>query len=367
MNVLFLAPNVHRSCGRSQHVLALMSELTGHGHACVLGSNGGTLLEQFAAAEIRCEILPIDPEKKTFGNVWKTVRELRRVVRDHGIDLVHSHHRWPELIASFSARAMGLPTVSTCHNLRIGKRFLSYRSDKIIAVSEAVRTLLINHFHVEEGRIKLIPQAPRIIPKPSRGEIRHFEEEYGIQATDRVVVGVGRFHREKGFDLLVKAALLHKDPELRIRWVLVGNGGELDSLEREIAAHGVDVMIVDALENMGVVYARADVLVVPSRDDAMPLVPLEASAFAVPVVASAVGGLPELIRDGVTGKLVPPEEPARLLQAVVDLLADQRLASDCGENLRRLVETKYNLRDMVSSTEDLYASFLKGWRHLSWN
>lgn len=359
MNVLFLTPNVDRSCGRSQHVLALMSELAGRGHSCVLGTNGGTLLEKFPERGICCEMLPIDPEKKSPGSFWTTLRKLKQIVRDHNIGIIHSHHRWPELIASYSARCgMRVRTVSTCHNLRRGKVFLSYRSDSIIAVSEAVRELLVGRFHVDESRVVSIHQAARPVPTPDEREIRRFEEEHGIQAADCVVAGVGRFHREKGFDVMVKAAMLQRDGDPGIRWLLAGNGEERVALEREIEARDLDVTIVDAIENIGVVYARADVLVVPSRDDAMPLVPLEAARFALPVVATSVGGLPETISNNVTGKLVPPERPDELLRAVVELLTDRHLAADCGRNLKKMVEREYSLADMVSRTEELYRSLL---------
>jgi glycosyltransferase involved in cell wall biosynthesis len=362
MNLLFLTPNVQRSCGRSQHVLALMSELTARGHACVLGTNGGSLLPQFQHAGIRCECLPIDPQRKNPGDAWRTVQALKRIAGGGRMDLVHSHHRWPELLASFALRPLGVPTVSTCHNLRQGRIFLSYRSDRIIAVSEAVRALLTSRFRVPGDRVLLIHQAPRPIPRPTVGEIARFEQEHGIQTGDRVVSCVGRFHREKGFDVMVKAALLHGDHNLPVRWLLVGHGDERPALERAIATGGGDIQIVDAVENMGVVYARTNVLVVPSRDDAMPLVPLEAAAFAVPVVATSVGGLPEVIRDGVTGRLVPPERPELLLRAVIELLTDRRLAAACGANLRTLVESEHSLADMVAKTEDLYASLLSGRR-----
>jgi glycosyltransferase involved in cell wall biosynthesis len=155
----------------------------------------------------------------------------------------------------------------------------------------------------------------------------------GVAAEAYLVVGFGRLVPIKGFDLLVEAL-----PSLRAgvpsaRLLLVGDGPERATLEQRAAALGV----ADRLHVTGVVadvvtpLAAADVLAAPSRNEGMGRALVEAMALGVPVVGAAVGGIPAVVVDGECGRLVPPEDPAALARALVELGCDEPLRRKLGE------------------------------------
>jgi glycosyltransferase involved in cell wall biosynthesis len=164
---------------------------------------------------------------------------------------------------------------------------------------------------------------------PSRGEARR---ALGLDAGAFVVTGVGRLVPVKGFDLLVDAlpALVAAVPETHV--VLIGDGPERAALERRAADLGVGerLHLLGARTDVARCLSATDVLAAPSRNEGMGRVLVEAMALGIPVVAAAVGGIPDVIVDGECGRLVPPDDAAALAAALADLGRDRALASALG-------------------------------------
>lgn len=358
VNILFLTCGFDIACGRSRHVYTLITELTRRGHLCVLGTDGGPLLSPYLKRKLPYTHLPLNPEHKSLAHTLKTARRLIRFAGKYKIDIVHAHHRWPELIACLVSRVGNYRTVSTCHNFRQGRPRFSYRSERVIAVSRALASFLASEFGVPPHKLCTVPQAPRRVAAPSFEDLADFDVRHGVKKGERVAVCVGRFHREKGMDVVLSAAAMARSRSLPVRWFLVGSGEEEASLKAAVTAQQLNVTVLPDMESVGLIYTRADVLLVPSRQEAMPLVPLEAAAFRVPVVAAAVGGLPEVIRHNVTGKLVPPDDPLALLEATVDYLSHPDSADRCARNLQDFVRKHHSVDRMVSETESVYRALM---------
>ncbi|OLT55333.1 glycosyltransferase family 4 protein [Cellulosimicrobium sp. CUA-896] len=176
--------------------------------------------------------------------------------------------------------------------------------------------------------------------------------------SDPVVLAVGRIEHVKGFDLLVDAFATSALRD-RARLVVVGDGGEAASLRRRVAAQGLEdrVELPGRLEPAEVAarMAAADVVVVPSRADAAPLVVLEGWRSGRPVVATVRGGPPEIVTDGVDGVLVDPQDTPALAGAVLGLLDDRERADRIGAAGRRRVED-FTWERVVDRYEELYAA-----------
>jgi glycosyltransferase involved in cell wall biosynthesis len=179
----------------------------------------------------------------------------------------------------------------------------------------------------------------------------------GPTAREPVVVAVGRIEHVKGFDLLVDAFATSTLRD-RARLVVVGDGSEAGALRRRVAAAGLEgrVEMPGRLDPSEVAarLASADVVVVPSRADAAPLVVLEAWRSGRPLVATVRGGPPEIVTDGVDGVLVDPQDTAALAAAVLGLLDDPERAARIGAAGRRRVED-FTWERVVDRYEDLYA------------
>jgi glycosyltransferase involved in cell wall biosynthesis len=174
-----------------------------------------------------------------------------------------------------------------------------------------------------------VPIARLRAEAPSRDEARH---ALGLPPDAYVIVAVGRLVPVKGFDVLIDAlpAVAAAVPELRV--ALVGDGPERDVLEQRVAALGIAdrVQFAGAQRDVARYVAAADVLAAPSRNEGMGRALVEAMALGVPVVASAVGGIPDVVTDGHDGWLVPAGDPAALALALAELGSDPARAAKLG-------------------------------------
>ena len=283
-------------------------------------------------------------------------------------DVVHNHMYRAEIVGTKAAIALGEAghrrpwVISTVHSSRIRSdedqdqlRRLTSSIDHLIVVSNSIDRKV-----VEEGRTA----APRsmIYNGVDLDRYDHQEpcctlrEEYGMEPWSPIVGVVGRLELEKGHPTLLEAwpHVLRSVPDAYL--IVVGEGSRLDALH-DIAR---DMKILHRVvftgrrDDIPAVTAAFDVAVLPSYREAQGLTILEAMALSRPVVASNVGGIPEMIQDGVNGLLVPPHDPPALAAAIVRLLQDHPLADMLGRAGHDLVHDRFCVQLMVKAVQDLY-------------
>jgi glycosyltransferase involved in cell wall biosynthesis len=206
-------------------------------------------------------------------------------------------------------------------------------------------------------------------------------EEYGFEAGSPMVGVVARLEPEKGHPTLLEAwpLVLERVPAARL--LIVGDGSRREALEDQAEALGLlgepcagdacvgtrharpgaGVVFTGRRDDVPAVTAALDVAVLPSYREAQGLVILEAMALSRPVVASNVGGIPEMIEDGVTGLLVPPHDPAALAGAIVRLLTDHPLADTIARAGRAQVHERFCVERMVSALQEVYEEGAAVW------
>jgi glycosyltransferase involved in cell wall biosynthesis len=181
-------------------------------------------------------------------------------------------------------------------------------------------------------------------------------EEYGMEPDSPIVGVVGRLELEKGHPTLLEAwpLVLRSVPKAYL--LIVGEGSRLDALHQIVRDHGIErhVVFTGRRDDIPAVTAAFDVAVLPSYREAQGLTILEAMALSRPVVASNVGGIPEMIEDGVTGLLVPPHDPPALAGAIVRLLTDHQLADMIGRAGHDMTHDRFCVQLMVNAIQELY-------------
>lgn len=186
------------------------------------------------------------------------------------------------------------------------------------------------------------------------GDVRELRERHGIAEGERVVLAVGRLSHEKGHADLVAAAgqLRRARSEIAFKLLIVGEGPERPRVERAAAEEGVTDRLVFAgqVGDVRPFYALADVMALPSHSEGSPNVLLEAMAAGVPVVATRVGGVPEIATHGETALLVAPRDAEAMAGELARVLTDSRLAADLTAKASALVAARY--------TPDAYARFM---------
>jgi glycosyltransferase involved in cell wall biosynthesis len=287
---------------------------------------------------------------------------LRRLMRTAEVDLVHTHSSIDAWLAGFAAKSLRLPVVRSRHVSIPVKRRRNFvynaLCDRIISSGEAIREVLIMG-GVDPEKIVAIPAGVDVAqfhPAVSGAAVRR---AFGI--TGPVIGTVAMFRHSKGHRVLLRAIpeILRNEPEAVFLWV--GDGVGRATLQQEIAEAGVrtKVYVAGFREDVPSCLAAMDVVVLPSiKSDGVPQVILQALAMRKPVVASTVGGIPEVIQHQRTGVLVPPNDPQALADAVVQVLRDPQSAAAWAQAGGQLIDTHYALEYMIDRTAAVYTAVL---------
>jgi glycosyltransferase involved in cell wall biosynthesis len=289
---------------------------------------------------------------------------LRRLIRETHADIVHAHLP----ITGVMARLVSpVPVVYTEHNLvrsyrpltRALNRLTYGRNTAVVAVSGAVAEAVGSYpgptpTVIENGVACVVTQE----------EAARARSELGLADQAPLVVHVGNIRPHKGHTMLMAAAeiLLRLRPDLTI----VSIGGEkfpggLEALRGQARARGLErIHFLGRRPDAQAFIAAADVFVNPADIEGLPVAVLEALSLGRPVVATAVGGVPSVVKHEETGILVEPGDAAALAHGVDRLLRDARLARRLADEGRALVQRDYGLEPMVRSVEQLYETILRG-------
>jgi glycosyltransferase involved in cell wall biosynthesis len=287
---------------------------------------------------------------------------LRRLMQTEEVDLVHTHSSIDAWLAGFAAKSLHLPVVRSRHVSIPVKRRRNFvynaLCDRIISSGQAVREVLITA-GVDAEKIVAIPagvDTTQFHPAVSGAPVRR---EFGIKGP--VVGTVAMFRHSKGHRVLLRAMpeILKNAPGVIFLWV--GDGVGRAALQQEVAEAGVEAKVHMAgfREDVPACLAAMDVVVLPSiKSDGVPQVLLQALAMRKPVVASAVGGIPEVILHQCTGVLVPPNDPQALADAVVQVLRAPQLAAAWAQAGGQWIDTHYALEHMIDRTAAVYTAVL---------
>ena len=302
----------------------------------------------------------------------KAIANIRELVQRTGVDVVHAHGYKADIYAFLALRASGVSLVSTCHNwIDFDRKTSLYGTldrlvlrgyTRVVAVSDEVRQRLLKS-GVKANRVSMIRNG--IDLRPFDRASAAVKRELGWDA-DRIVGFVGRLSREKGADIFLDAAarVLAQCPDTK--FVIAGDGPERAELDTLIDKLGLreSVRMLGRCSDMPALYASLDIMVSASRTEGLPIAILEGMASRLALVATAVGDVPTVIRDGHTGVLAPVENPESLAAAVIELLRDSAKREQLGSAARQLVENEFSAErmraDYLRVYEDAIAVTAKG-------
>jgi glycosyltransferase involved in cell wall biosynthesis len=283
----------------------------------------------------------------------RAAREIGQHLARVGADVLCCNGYKPDVIGWRAARMAGMPVVSISHGWTaatmkvrlyeaLDRLFLRFM-DAIVCVSER-QAVRVRRALVPASRVAVIRNAieTRSFDRPDPTYRRRLHDFFA--EPPRIIVGAaGRLSPEKGFEQLVRAAHIVTEVDPRVGFVLFGEGPLRPALTEMIERTGLQKKFILAgfrgdLEKF---FSHLDLLALPSFTEGLPVVVLEAFAASVPVVATAVGGTPEVIEEGVNGFLVPPGDPAALARRILDVLGDEVGRRAMGLRGRRRVEERF--------------------------
>lgn len=309
-------------------------------------------------------LVPLHRRRKIETGAWT---RLASYLRTHRIDVLHTHKFGSNVWGTLAGRAAKVPVILAHEHtwsyegqpLRraLDRHLIAKGADRFLAVSSEDRRRMIEIERVPPGKAVYVPNGILVTP-PTPG--RDLRAELGI-APDAPVIGVVAVLRpQKALGVLLEAVatLVPEQPDLRV--VIAGDGPERGVLEERVDMLSLTskVCFLGARTDVSDVLGAFDVAVCCSDFEGSPLAVMEYMAAGLPIVATAVGGVPDLIATGVHGLLVPPRDPPALAAALRRILSDRDLAAALGEQARARQRSEFELGVLVRRLEALYTELL---------
>jgi glycosyltransferase involved in cell wall biosynthesis len=303
---------------------------------------------------------------------FRSLRQLRHILKEEQIDLVHTHTSKAALLGALAARLLRRPvSVNTAHNLGFiampnpmvkvlfwlyDRALFALGTDAVIVVSQFVeqrvltaRLIARKKLHViHNGILEANLHRRELVAQKPSGDVNN-------------IICVARLVWFKGLHTLIDAMpqIVQRHPKTLLK---IAGDGELEgALRQQVKKLGMG----DYVEFLGLrldvphLLTNADIFVLPSVSEGLPISILEAMTTGLPVVATRVGGVPELVEEGVTGFVVPPENPGELARAVNRLLDNPALCLEMGRSAQMKAAREFSATSMQERTADLYQALLK--------
>jgi glycosyltransferase involved in cell wall biosynthesis len=320
--------------------------------------------DRLEAMKVPHHIFMVNTSRAKYANPVRNVAETLALFRRERFDLIHSHGYRADLISLVVARRFRLPVVTTCHGFIANDLHLTAYNrlnllllrlfTRVIAVSERMKSdLVAGGVHAET--IEILTNAVEIPDGPVSAEERCRRRQALGLRSDAVIFGyVGRLSVEKGLHLLLPA--LARAGAEKQALVIVGDGDQRAVLEAQCAALGISerVRFVGFQSDPSSWYDVMDAFVLPSLTEGTPLALLEAMAARLPVVATAVGGVPSIVTDDVNGVLVPASSTEALAAALDGVAGDAVRRARLADEAQRSVRASYDVASWIDRTRAIY-------------
>jgi len=353
MRVLHVETGRHRYGGARQ-VLHLMQGLTKHGITNVL------LCEKNAAIAQDAQALPIAVLERPRTATPALIYYVRQAVRQHNIDIVHLHsRRGADDFGAIGARLSGARVV-------VSRRVDNHQPpwllamkrplyNRVIAISKAIRRVLLTD-GMPRQRVACVSSAIDLSQYAPPADSTAIRRAFDLPDDSRIVAMVAQFIERKGHRTLVEAmpAIIEAHP--KTRFVLFGLGPLQTDTEAFVKEKGLagHVVFTGFRSDLTSLLPGVDVLAHPAYREGLGIALLEAAAQGVPIVAGRAGGIPEIVKDGQTGRLIPPGDADALADAINALLNDPRQRYNYAQQSRAHIATRFSIDAMVEGNLRVY-------------
>ena len=299
---------------------------------------------------------------------FRAVAKLRDLLKRYNIDILHCHEYKSDFIGWLAKKSnKDIKLVSTIHGYTSGNiklKFYEYVDklilryfDKIITVSPTIKQVLSGY----SGKVSVVPNAIDYEKYQIETDKSSIIKELGISQEARVIGTIGRLSPEKGYQYFLHAAkdIIKKFP--KTVFLIVGDGPSRKELEELALKYNLKnkVIFTGFRRDTVSLLAVMDIFVLPSLTEGMPIAILEAMASGKPIVATRVGGVPTIIKDGRNGILVESKNKNALASATLTLLQDRGLREKLAEEAKSLVKENFSAERMAGSYEEIYLDLIK--------
>ena len=346
--------------GGAHQILLLMEGLKARGIENIIACRVGSDLSKAAAplAEVHAIRMEGDLDLGLIPRLGQVIRESRA-------DLIHLHSRiGADVMGGIAGRLAGIPVVHSRRQDNPESRLavaLKYRlHDRVIAISDAIGRILLSE-GLPVAKLRCVKDAVEITPRVAQPERAWFRQTFDIPEEAPALGLVAQLIERKGHSVLLEAMpkILAAFPETRV--FFFGKGPLDEVLKTAVREKGLAhrVVLAGFRPDLDRILPCLDLVVHPAHREGMGVSLLQASLAEVPIVATAVGGIPEAVKDGVTGVLVPPKDPNGLADAIITLLKHPERRREWGQAGRLWVESGFSADRMVEGNLAVYRELLE--------
>ena len=351
--VLHLQIELNKTCGVTRSILRIIKNSHNYEHHVI--SLGGDALDRFEGYNYKI----INADRNSVIGTRNIFFTILHYIKQNNIRIIHAHHRYFDLLSFLLKRFTSVKTITTVHSKVYKKKLFSYKSDKLIAVSNAIKLHLMENFYINSSDIYIISNFV------DRNEIQitqNKEEIFSEIALKQGAPLLGYFGRldikEKGVDILLDALERVADKIPSVFLILAGNGIDEKILRETALKKKLPVLFLGSLDNIWNYLNACDIVILPSRVDPFNLGMIEAGLLGKPVIGANVDGIAETIKDHSTGILFSNGNAGDLKNKIIELITDKNLMERIGNNLKDEVHAGYTSEIIIPRIEDFYRRLL---------
>lgn len=359
LTIMYMLPELNIG-GVETHISALADGMTSFGHRVIIVSNGGAMVPRLEKSGIEHITLPV--HRKSPVTIRDMASRIKKLVRDRGVDVVHAHSRVPAWIAHFGLKRMDTAFIITAHGQyapHYGSSVMAM-GDRIICVSRGIMDHMEQKLRANPAKMNVVYNGIDIESAEkqlaSARDPREVKKEIGFSEDAMVIGSIGRLTSTKGHSFFIEAFKKIKNNRPDVKGIIVGDGPMRKELQDRIDELGLngELVLTGVRTDIYSIFRAMDVYVVASIFEGFPMGCLEAMASRVPIVATTVGGIPEMIENERTALLVEPRDTDSLSAGVEKLLADERLRARMADAAYGDVVGKFSERKMLQEMLGIY-------------
>ena len=351
MNILFLHNKITQSCG----ITRIMSNIAREKN--YWGNNNFFLIVGLDDLKNKKYYLPFKKFKIFHSNLIFDIIFIINFCVKNNIQVISSFHRYYDLIAVVVSKIINVKTITIVQSKVFGKKKLSYHAQILIAVSHSIKSHLNNEFKIQNDKIQVIHNFIdtndfNIIK--SRYELLNI---LNIKKEEKIIGFIGRINNEeKGVDILLKA--FQKIKDYRLTLLLIGSGPDEEYVKSFAKKNNLNIILIKETENVYDYYNLFDLFILPSRVEPFGIVLLEAGYMRIPIIASNVDGIPEIIKNMETGFLFEPGNVNDLIYKIRFYLENPKVGEEFAQNLFDKILNNFTSKKIIPQYQQLYNSMI---------
>ncbi len=359
IKILHISPNFNYNCGRSKLVYYYLKYLSNtDNYETHFITNGGDSLDRLKELpNLKYDLINFATGYKNLLYSQSFYKKFKKYIIEKDINLIHTHHRFPELISVKISKEFKIKKITSAHSYVTGLKHSSFKSDKIICVSNSIRDYLINNYRISKEKLVTIYNPVDQFQHLNLNSAEAFKKENNITTEKKVLLFVGRINKDKGYDTLIKSLYLLIEQNKNVVLIMIAQKNDKE-IKFNFLIKNKKIIYLSPEKNINYLYSIADVVLLPSRIEPFGLVMIEAGSFKKPFIGGNTGGIAEFIEDGKNGLLVDPENPEQLAEKIIYLLNNPDVGKMLGENLYEKVTRLCDYNNYFNEIDKIYNSLL---------